>query len=449
MCHRVVAHLVTRASWRPDLPGMVEGTQSRDDGGMADNVLWIISDDQMRSSLPTMDKTWKRLVEKGVRFRRGYAAMPLCGPARASMLTSRYPHDHDCHTNRTHQRFVAQGHDRDTVATRIRGAGYDTGYFGKYMNGLVTDLGYVAPGWGRWVATLGLEGQISVDGEVRDVGSQKAADNFAAERLQLFVARHRDTGPWFAVWGPSTPHGPYTPSPQHRHDFDDVRWDPPAFNEADMSDKPTWLRNLPLKDQARMRAELEGKLEELQDLDDQVAGLLDVLWRTDQLDRTWIFFVSDNGFLLGEHRLVAKEQPYEESAGVPYVVRGPGVTPGVRDAFVSQVDLMPTALDIAGLDPDAGRELSGRSMLGPLRTGDWSAWRRRLLVENTFLKWAMLRQGRIAYIEHHERDEWEFYDLANDPHQLASRRNADVTQLSARVTQMRSARGRALRALEE
>ena len=160
------------------------------------------------------------------------------------------------------------------------------------------------------------------------------------------------------MWAPSSPHSPYTPSPEHRHDFDDVTWDPPALNETDMSDKPTWLRNLPPQDRARMRGMLEGKLEELQDLDDQVDRLLDVLWRTDQLDRTWIFFVSDNGYLLGEHRLALKEHPYEESAGIPYVVRGPGVEPGTRDAFVSQVDLMPTTLAIAGLDPDAGRELS-------------------------------------------------------------------------------------------
>ena len=98
------------------LLGAVVGTR----GCMADNVLWIITDDQMRSTLRTMDKTWKRLVEKGVRFRRGYTAMPWCGPARASLLTSRYPHDHGCHNNQTHQPFIAQGHDRDTVATRIR-----------------------------------------------------------------------------------------------------------------------------------------------------------------------------------------------------------------------------------------------------------------------------------------------------------------------------------------
>ena len=57
---------------------------------------------------------------------------------------------------------------------------------------------------------------------------------------------------------------------------------------------------------------------------------------------------------------------------------------------------MPTTLDIAGLNPDAGRDLDGRSMFGPLTSGDWSRWRRRLLVENTNLGWAMLREGSVA-----------------------------------------------------
>jgi N-acetylglucosamine-6-sulfatase len=416
---------------------------------MADNVLWIISDDQQRSTLRTMDATWRRLVEKGVRFRRGYTAVPWCGPARASLLTSRYPHDHGCHDNMTHPPFVAQRHDRDTVATRIVEAGYDTGYFGKYMNGLGAEPDYVAPGWGRWVATVGKGGQVNVDGDVRQLDGQRAADGFAADRLRGFVERHRDTGPWFAVWGPSIPHDPYRPSARHRHDFDGVRWDPPAFNEADMSDKPSWLRDLPLQDRAAMRRAWEGKLEELQDLDDQVGRLLDVLWRTGQLDRTWVFFVSDNGYLLGEHRLSHKQQPYEESAGIPYAVRGPGVLPGVSDALVSQVDLMPTTLEIAGLDPDAGRELSGRSMMHPLRSGDWSSWRRRLLVENPYLGWAMLREGAEAYIEHHERGEWELYDLEQDPHQLRSRGDVDVSALSARLSRLRRADGRSLRTVEE
>jgi arylsulfatase A-like enzyme len=110
---------------------------------------------------------------------------------------------------------------------------------------------------------------------------------------------------------------------------------------------------------------------------------------------------------------------------------------------------MPTTLDIAGLDPDAGRELSGRSLLRPLRTGDWSPWRRRLLVENPHLGWSMLREGSTAYIEHHEAGEWELYDLDTDPHQLASLRDADVTDLAAHLAPLRQARGRRLRALED
>ena len=197
-----------------------------------------------------------------------------------------------------------------------------------------------------------------------------------------------------------------------------------------------------------MRQIYEGKLEELQDVDDQIGKVLDVLRGTGQLRRTWIFFVSDNGYLLGEHRLLHKSQPYEEAAGIPFAVRGPGVEPRSVDALVSQVDRRPTTLDVAGLDPDAGRDLDGRSMLEPLRSGDWSAWRRRLLVENTNSDWAMIREGSRAYIEHHGRSGWELYDLASDPHQLTSLRDVDVTDLSRTTGELFRSQGLALRALE-
>ena len=120
---------------------------------------------------------------------------------------------------------------------------------------------------------------------------------------------------------------------------------------------------------------LEGKLEELQDLDDQIGKILDVLKQTGQRRRTWIFLVSDNGYLLGEHRLFRKEQPMR-SRRASRSSCAPPVGPAVVDALVSQVDLMPTTLDIAGLDPDAGRDLDGRSLLPPLTSGDWTRWRR-------------------------------------------------------------------------
>ena len=161
---------------------------------MVDNVLWIITDDQMRSSLRTMDRTWKRLVRTGVRFRRGYAAMPLCGPARASILTSLYVHVHGCSTNLTHPRFVARGLDQDTVATRMHAAGYDTGYFGKYMNGHGQEPKYVAPGWDRWVTVVDGKTKMNIDGDVRTLDSSRDVDRFAARRLRRFIRRHHDIG---------------------------------------------------------------------------------------------------------------------------------------------------------------------------------------------------------------------------------------------------------------
>ena len=195
--------------------------------------------------------------------------------------------------------------------------------------------------------------------------------------------------------------------------------------------------------------DLRGQARGLQDVDDQIGRVLDVLRRTGQLRRTWIFFVSDNGYLLGEHRLLSKSQPYEEAAGIPFVVRGPGVEPRTVDALVSQVDLMPTTLDIADLDPDTGRELDGRSLLEPLRSGDWSSWRRRLIIENTNLDWSLLREGSHAYVEHHGTGEWELYDLERDPHQLASLHDADVSEWARKTGQLSGTQGLALRRLEQ
>ena len=416
------------------------------------NVLWIITDDQMRSTLPYMPRVGRRLVGRGMRFRKGYAAVPLCGPARASMLSGMYPHDHHCLTNGTHRRFVDQGLDQDTVATRMKAAGYDTGYFGKYMNGMHGEDRnriYRAPGWDRWVNRL-VGQDFCVDGVVRTVKGR--VDQYSADKCRRFI-EDRPGRPWFAVFAPRNPHNDfnleYNPTRAHAHDFDGVRWDPPAFNEQNMADKPSFWHAVRPRNRESMRAAWEGKLEELQDTDDHIAQILDALAATNQLDRTYIFFVSDNGFLLGEHRMFAKGKAFEESSGIPFVVRGPGVSVGTGGALVSQVDLMPTTLAIAGVDPDAGRPLDGRSMLGPLSSGDWSGWRRRLLVEHPKLGWAMLRERSLAFVDHYEAGEQELYDLATDPYQLRSRaRDTDTTAMTARLTAMRTAGGVQLRELE-
>lgn len=425
----------------------------RPDPGAPPNILWVITDDQPRGTLEHMPGVSTELLRRGSHYPEGYSAVPLCGPARASMLTGLYVHNHGCETNDTHPEFLRRGWDHDTVATRLQAAGYRTGYFGKYMNGHHEDPHYVAPGWNRWVAILsGSRHEMCMDGRTRTV--KRHVDEFTAGHLRDWL-RKRANVPWFAVFAPTNPHsnwvGEYEASPEHTHDFDGVAWNPPAFNERDMRDKPSWLHGLPFRSREESRLAWEGKLEELQDVDDQVRSAIRVLRKTGQLGRTYIIFVSDNGYLLGQHRLFRKDQPYEESVGIPFAARGPGVPRGVApDHLVSQVDLLPTTLAIAGLDPSAGRPLDGRSMLGHWRSGDWSGWRRRLLVEHPMKQWAMLRDRETVLIDHYQAGEQELYDLRDDPAQMTSRHaTTDTSEMTRRLTAMRHATGPALRALEE
>lgn len=403
------------------------------------NILWIMVDDMTRRTLNRMPHTQDRLVTLGTEFRRGYAAIPLCRPARVSALQGQYAHNHGEHDN---SRRIGE----DTVATRLNAAGYATGYFGKYLNGYQFALKEVPPGWDRWVGTAGTGRRYNVDGDVRAIGIHP--DEYAVGHADRWITLRPDV-PWFAVFAPTNPHAPYTPSRQHAHAFDRLPWNPPSFNEADMSDKPTRFRGWATKNRAEMQARRNGQLEESLDVDDQINRLIGALAQTGQLGHTYIFMFSDNGFMFGEHRIFTKQHAYEESAGIPFVVRGPGVRRGPSNQLVSQVDLMPTALAIARLDPDAGRVLDGRSMLTQMRSGDWSDWRKRLLVEHPAKNWAMTCEGNLRYIHHHAADEEELYDLALDVHQMDSiHAERNTTRLRARTTALRQASGRALRAIE-
>ena len=82
-------------------------------------------------------------------------------------------------------------------------AGYVNGYFGKYMNGLAEQPGYVAPGWDRWVALTDAESQFNVDGDVSRIDTDTVlADQFSADHCDDFLLDHAGH-PWFAVFAPT------------------------------------------------------------------------------------------------------------------------------------------------------------------------------------------------------------------------------------------------------
>ena len=291
---------------------------------------------------------------------------------------------------------------------------------------------------------------------------------WAAEECEKFV-RERVDSPWFAQYCPSIPHAPYFPTPDSEHLYDGAMRNVPSVNEADMSDKPTWMRNLPLADTAAVQAEYEGKLEELADLDSKgMVPILAALEDTGQLANTVIFFTSDNGYLHAEHRLRKKDRPYWESSQVPFFVKGPDAVTGrtMSNVLVNHTDLMPTTCAIAGVTLPSD-QVDGRSMLPYLGAGSFSSWRNRMLITSSndmggqlnpggsdepSGRWWVLREGDLVFILR-ENGTKELYTMGSDPLQERSTtRTADpalIQSLLTKVKELRAASGEKRRQLEE
>lgn len=441
------------------------------------NVVFILTDDLDYASAQRMPGLGSLLVEEGASFEKAFASYPLCCPSRATILTGLYAHNHSVRTNRPpdggFEKFRAEGHEEDNIAVRLQGeGGYRTAFFGKYLNEYGADPTHVPPGWDEWHGKL--EEQklydygINENGRVVSYGS--APEDFFTDVLSgqatNFVRRAAsEDQPFFAYIAPTAPHGPATPAERHRGAFaGEVAPRPPSFDEEDVSDKPPWVENA-----ARItEGEISGldalyskRLESMLAVDDMLVLLVEELEAAGELDDTFIFFTSDNGFLLGEHRVkTAKNRPYEESVQVPLFVRGPGVTPGSQpEKLALNTDLAPTFADLAGIDFEA----DGRS-LAPLLRGEDPPWRSAVLLEGfakekkdgaskseakgkgtrfgpSFAPYTAIRTETHKYVEY-ENGETELYDLTTDPYELESaHESADpslVEDLQTRLDALRS-----------
>jgi arylsulfatase A-like enzyme len=250
---------------------------------------------------------------------------------------------------------------------------------------------------------------------------------FIGDQALAYLAgfeRQDDARPWYAYLAPFAPHDPRTPEPRYARASFDGPAPSRSVNEPDVSDKPAYLRRRPPVAPATLSALRTATLRTLLSVDDLVDRVLRRLQETGELDQTLVFFLSDNGYAWGEHRYVGKFVPYTESLKVPFLVRWPGHLPAgtVDDRMVATIDIKPTVLDAAGIRPDPGDTVDGRSLLGGER-------RRRLLAEYWrdlanapgIHAWAALRTPTWEYVENYDQPGApggvyrEYYDLVGDP----------------------------------
>ena len=439
------------------------GTRS----GAADrpNFLVIATDDQPYYTVPRTKSVVSMIKRLGTDFgHNAYVSTPICGPARATLLTGKWSHNTGLtRTAGAYQDLHASAYESDTLTTRLKQAGYRTYFGGKYTNGY--DGSAVPPGWDAWfgmVEPINRAGSFLYRDSSRINRYDRVVDNetdVLRTNATRFVRNQEGSSvPWFAYVCPHAPHGPYFPAPRHADEFATTPLrDVPSTGEQDLSDKPGWVQaKAPYADAERHRdtGAYRGKLRELQEVDDMVRRLMDALADTGQLTNTYVFFLTDNGYLHGEHGLRNKNLPYEEASRTPFIVRGPNIRTGFESSvMVSHVDVPPTLLDLAGV---SWSDLDGRSLAPVFSAGGErpAGWRNEVFVEDLGRGWYMLRTPKWAYIEWDDGEK-ELYDMAldGDPYQLQSL-HADPTKadlmagLSARLKAFKSCSGDSCRTVE-
>ena len=446
------------------------------------NVVVLMTDDQTVESLRVMPRTRELIAGGGVEFANSFVNYALCCPSRATFLTGQYAHNHGVFSNQLPSGGYSRLDTSNWLPGWLQGAGYTTVHVGKFLNGYgnQTPPEHVPPGWSEWYTTvdpstyrfwnytMNENGILTTYGVDNDPAFY-STDFFSLRASEVIARLALADSPFFLSVDYLAPHGggPREPddppnlgtpavAPRHRDAFAAEPFPfSPAFNEADVSDKPQRVseRNvLPPQRVAAIQENYRQRLESLLAVDEGVARVIDALRQSGELDDTLVIFTADNGFFHGEHRIGAgKVLPYDPALRVPLMMRGPGVRAGLRlRQLVTNADLAPTILDAADAAP--GRTQDGRSLLR-LTADPGLHWGRELLIEGgdrNGLTFVGLRNRRFGYVEY-GTGERELYELPKDPNQLESHHfdpNYAAVQagLARRLAALRACVGRSCRA---
>jgi len=436
------------------------------------NIVVFQTDDQALSqfSSAVMPKVTELLATRGTQFDHAYLTTPECCPSRATLLTGQYGHNNGVLSNS----YSLLQDKRNVLPVWLSRAGYVTAHVGKFLNAYHLHRKPLAPapGWTQWV-TLVRPGRyydydLSVNGRKFHYGdkprdySTQVFDRAAIRMIRRYVPRNR---PLYLQMDEVAPHvetGTSLPPPQcnpipapgDEGLFSNATLPhPPSFDEADMSDKPAFMQTLPRLTNQNvdfMTRNYRCGLAALRAVDRSVGRVFREINRLGELRRTVFMFYTDNGTFYGEHRIpLGKVDPYEEAVSTPLIMRVPerylGGRPPVAHVSepVANIDFAPTILSLAGAEPcrreGVCRTMDGRSMT-PLISGRAPAWTtdRPIGVEidlpvgvskHPACEYTGVRVGGQVLINYLRAkafgadgcvpdNEWERYNLTNDPFEL-------------------------------
>ena len=427
------------------------------------------------------------LEHRGATFTHYFVADSLCCPSRATIFTGDYPHDTGVFSNGGasggYRKFKRDGLTRRTFAVALQQRGYATSMLGKYLNGyggpvMTPATAPVPRGWSDWHVSNdtgyrefdyllddngridrygGPAGGCAPGGPWADLAvAARNSDNYGVAVLGRDATRFigRSAGRPFAVEvAPFAPHRPYTPSPQNACDFPGMVEPRDASFDAANTDPPAWLGQRPPLGPGSIGAidlHYRMRAQSVEAIDAMLAGIEAKLRAEHLMRRTYVVFSSDNGYHMGQHRLLAgKQTAFDTDIRVPLIVAGPGIPKGRVVRQVTQnTDLYPTFVQLGGGTPSTA--VDGHSLMPLLRRAHRRPrWPTLALVEHLGRARSFndpdFESGKLSgdpttydairissrrlpsfpgpveavYVEYrdaaHER---EYYDVARDPYEL-------------------------------
>jgi arylsulfatase A-like enzyme len=406
-------------------------------GAARPNIIFILTDDQRFDALgyagneiihtPAMD----RLAQEGAYFRNALVTSPICTASRASIFTGLYERTHR-YTFRSDQ--VGQEYMEQSYPVLLKGAGYFTGFIGKfhvkypqaeelfdeyegfYVGEEPEELGYFDKKLnGETVHLTRYTGQKALD-------FIEAVPRDRPFALSLnFNAPHADDAEDLQFFWPQATEHLYQeieiPAPRLA-DNEYFERLPAAVREGVSRERWTWRFNTPEKYQRSVK----GYYRMISGIDVEIARIREKLVETGLSENTVIILLSDNGFFLGERQLAGKWLMYDTSIKVPLIIYDPraGMHLDVEEMALN-IDVTATIVDLAGIDVPA--VYHGKSLLPVVQGRANSLVREAVLIEHLWevdgiprsegvrtQDWKYFRYVDDPTIE-------ELYDLRNDPHE--------------------------------
>ena len=388
---------------------------------------------------PSIDQ----LAAQSIRFTNAHAVLAVCSPSRATVLSGRYPSHHGVTTygnsplNPGNPSFIHALND----------SGYRTSIVGKWhLGNQPEELGFQTSdffhGNGRWygrqVYSRGVKGK-----------AKEFIETWSADRtIKLLEEAIEGSNPFFIWHNTQVPHmtsnykWPATDASMNQ--YEGTRFPLPASYPPnhEKTGKPPYLKTARsytkamdeynYKDPESLHQHIMDYQASVTDMDKEIGRVMSKLEELGLADNTYIIFMADNGWMLGEHGLTSKVLPYDRSMKVPFFVSGPRLKPGTNSSFVNNTDLAPSIFELAGISTQKAAkdyQFHGRSFASLIQGDKPSDWQDSLYYESPTPQliprpFYAYKDNEYLYIEtmsKKKRDKVEFrelYDVQKDPNEL-------------------------------